>query len=60
MIAILIQLLIILLVLCVVFYIIRIAGAQFGAPPFAIQIVGLIIGLIFLLYCLKALGVHMP
>jgi hypothetical protein len=57
MIATLISLLVVLLILCVIWYIIKIAASQFGAPPFVVQILGLIIGLIFLLYCIKALGI---
>jgi hypothetical protein len=57
MIAVLIQLLVLLLVLCVVWYIIKIAAGQFGLPSVFVQIAGLIIALIFLLYALRVLGV---
>jgi hypothetical protein len=57
MVTVLINLLVVLLILSVVFYIVRLAAGQFGAPAFVVQIVGLILGLVFLLYLLRALGV---
>ena len=56
MIAVAIHLLIALLILLVVWYILKIAAAQFGMPAFVVQIAGLILALIFLLYALRALG----
>ena len=60
MIGVLIQLLIVLLVLCVVFYIVRLAAGQFGIPDIFITIVGLILGLIFILYVVNAFGLMGP
>ena len=57
MIAILIQALVVLLVLCVAFYIIRIAATHFGVPAVFVQILGLILALIFLLWVLRLAGV---
>jgi hypothetical protein len=56
MIALLIQALILLLILAIVFWIIRLAAVHFGAPAIVINIVGLILLLIFLLYFLNAMG----
>ena len=53
----LISVLIMLLVLVVFFYIIKLAAGYFGIPEPIVQIIGLIMGLIFLLYCLQAFGV---
>ena len=57
MIQVLIQLLVVLLVLCVVFWIVKLAAGQFGAPPIVVQIVGLILLLIFILYLVNAFGI---
>ena len=57
MISVLIQLLVVLIVLVVVFYIVKLAAGSFGIPPPIVQIIGLILGLIFLLYALSAFGV---
>jgi hypothetical protein len=57
MIQVLIQLLVVLLVLCVVFWIVKLAAGQFGAPPIVVQIVGLILLLIFILYLVQAFGI---
>ena len=56
----LIQLLIVLLVLCVVFYIIRLAASQFGIPDVFVTICGLILGLVFILYAVQAFGLAGP
>lgn len=53
----LIGILVALLILIVVWYIVRIAATQFGLPEAVVQIVGLILALIFLLYVLQAMGV---
>jgi heme O synthase-like polyprenyltransferase len=53
----LISLLVVLLVLVVIFYIVKIAAGNFGIPGPIVQIVGLILGLVFLLYALQAFGV---
>jgi len=56
MISALISILVVLLVLVIVFWIVKMAGAQFGAPPVVIQIIGLILLLIFLLYLFNQFG----
>lgn len=56
MIGVLINLLIVLLVLVVIYYIVKLAAGQFGIPPVILQIVGLILGLVFLLVALQAFG----
>ena len=53
----LIHVLVVLLILFVVWYVVRIAAAQFGLPTAVVQIVGLILALIFLLYVLQIMGV---
>jgi hypothetical protein len=60
MIGVLIQLLVVLLVLVVIFYIVKIAAGNFGIPAPIVQIIGLILGLIFLLYALSAFGFTQP
>ena len=57
MIQVLIQLLVVLLVLCVVFWIVKLAASQFGAPPLVVQICGIILLLVFLLYVIQAFGI---
>jgi hypothetical protein len=57
MISALIGLLVVLLVLFIVWYIFRLAATHFGLPEVMIQVVGLILALIFLLYLIQALGV---
>ena len=57
MISALIGLLVVLLVLFIVWYILRLAASHFGLPDVVIQIIGLILALIFLLYVMNALGV---
>jgi hypothetical protein len=52
----LIYLLVVLIVLVVIFYIVKLAAAHFGIPGPIVQIIGLILGLIFLLYALNAFG----
>jgi hypothetical protein len=57
----LISVLVLLLVLVIVWYIVKIAVAQFGAPPAVLQIVGLILLLIFVVAMLSMLGFgHWP
>lgn len=56
MISMLITVLVALLVLVIVFWIVKIAGEQFGAPPVVIQIIGLILLLIFLLFLFNQFG----
>jgi hypothetical protein len=56
MIAALIQVLVLLLVLAIVFYIARLVIVQFGLPPVLLQIVGLILLLILVLALLNWLG----
>jgi hypothetical protein len=53
----LIGLLVVLLVLFIVWYIVRIAAGHFGLPEPIVQIIGLILALVFLLYVLNAFGV---
>jgi hypothetical protein len=60
MISALIYLLFILLVLIIVWYVVRLVAAHFGLPAVAIQIIGLILALIFLLYALNVLGLGPP
>jgi hypothetical protein len=57
MIGVLINLLVVLLVLAVIYYIVKLAAGQFGIPPVVVQIIGLILGLIFLLFALQAFGI---
>ncbi|HJY46687.1 MAG TPA: hypothetical protein VJ301_18885 [Propionibacteriaceae bacterium] len=52
----LIQLLILLVVLAVIFYIAKLAATHFGVPPIIVQLIGLILGLVFLLAALRAFG----
>ena len=56
MIEILIQLLILFLVLAVIWYVVKLVAAHFGAPGIIIQVVGLVLFLIWLLYAVRALG----
>lgn len=58
----LISLLVCLVVLIVVFYIVRLAAGHFGLPPVVVQIIGLILALVFLLYALRLFGLmgHLP
>ena len=60
MIATLIHLLVVLLLLVIVYYILNLAAGFFGAPAPVMQIVGLILLLIFLLYVVRALGIAEP
>lgn len=60
MISTLISVLVVLLVLFIIWYVVKLAGDQFGVPPVIIQIVGLILALIFLLFILNAVGVAVP
>ena len=53
----LVHLLVVLLVLVIIFAILRLAAAQFGIPAAWVQIIGYILGLIFLIYVLSALGI---
>jgi hypothetical protein len=53
----LIQLLVTLLILVVVWYIIRLAAQHFGFGEPILTIIGLILGLLFLLYALRLLGI---
>ncbi len=57
MIAVLIQLLVLFIVLAVIYYIVSVGAGYFGVPAAIIQIIGLILGLIFLLAALSAFGV---
>ena len=54
MIAAIIQLLIVLLVLYVLFVVLKLGATAFGIPGTVVQIIGLILGLVFLLYALQA------
>jgi hypothetical protein len=56
----LIYLLVVLLVLFVVWYIVRLAAGYFQLPEPIVQIVGLILALVFLLYVLNAFGIGPP
>jgi len=55
----LIQLLVLVLVLAVLFYVARLVVAQFGGPPILLQIVGIIFALIVVLALLQLAGVPM-
>lgn len=57
MIASVIQLLVLLIVLAVVYYIVKLGAGHFGVPAVIVQMVGLILGLIFLLAALSAFGI---
>lgn len=60
MIATLITLLVVLLILFVVWYIVRFAATTFGFPNGVVEIIGMILGLIFLLYALRLFGALPP
>jgi uncharacterized membrane protein len=53
---ILIQLLILFVVLAVIWWVIRLVAAHFGAPAIIVQVAGLILFLIWLLYAVRAFG----
>jgi hypothetical protein len=55
-----IGLLVLLLVLVVVFWIVKRAGEYFGAPPIVVELAGIILALVFILACLRAVGVVVP
>lgn len=57
MIATLIQLLVLFILLAAIYYIVKIGAGHFGVPGPIIQIVGLILGLVFLLAALSAFGI---
>ena len=56
----LIYLLVALVVLVIVWYIVRLIASQFGLPEVVVQIVGLILLLVFLLYALNIFGLGPP
>jgi hypothetical protein len=56
----LIQLLVLALILVVVWWIVKLLATHFGLPPIAVQVVGAIVALIFLLYVLQVLGLGLP
>jgi hypothetical protein len=60
MIAALIHLCVVLLILLVVWWIVKIVATHFGLPAVAIQVVGAIFALIFLLYVLSLFGIVVP
>jgi len=39
----------------IIWYIVRLIATQFGFPPLIVQLVGLVIGLILLLYAIRLL-----
>jgi hypothetical protein len=51
----LITILIFVVVAVVIWYIVRLIAQQFGFPPLIVQLVGLVIGLILLLYAIRLL-----
>jgi hypothetical protein len=51
----LVTLLILVVVAIIVWYIVRLIATQFGFPPLIVQLVGLVIGLILLLYAIRIL-----
>jgi hypothetical protein len=51
----LITLLILVVVAVIIWYIVRLIATQFGFPPLIVQLVGLVIGLILLLYAIRIL-----
>jgi hypothetical protein len=53
----LVSLLVLFIVLAVIYYIVSLGAGHFGVPGTIVQIVGLILGLIFLLAALSAFGV---
>ncbi|HJY45827.1 MAG TPA: hypothetical protein VJ301_14490 [Propionibacteriaceae bacterium] len=58
----LIHILILLVVLVIVFYILKLVSVHFGLPTVAVQIIGLILALILLLYILNTFmpGLKIP
>jgi hypothetical protein len=62
MIAALIHILILLVVLVIAFYILKLVATHFGLPQVVVQIIGLILALILLLYVLNAFvpGLKIP
>jgi hypothetical protein len=51
----LVTLLIVLIVLVVVWYIVKTAATALGIPDVVVTLIGLVLGLIFLLYAIKVL-----
>ena len=58
----LIALFVVIIIAVIIWYIVKIVAAQFGFPPLMVQLVGLVIGLIVLLYALRMLlpGLRIP
>lgn len=54
----LLQLLLVLIILVVAWYIIQLGATHFGAPAILVQILGLIFLLIFLIYALQIVVPH--
>jgi hypothetical protein len=52
----LISLLVVVLILCVLWYIVKLLAAHFGAPPVVVQITGLILALVVILAVLRLIG----
>jgi hypothetical protein len=50
----LIHVLVIVVIAVVVWYVIKLLATQFGFPPLVVQLIGLILGLIVLVYALQA------
>jgi hypothetical protein len=55
----LLQILVLVLILVVLFYVARLIVAQFGGPPILLQIMGVIFALIVVLALLQLVGVPM-
>jgi hypothetical protein len=53
----LIHLLIVLIVVLVICYVVKLLATQLGLPPTVVQLVGIVLGLLFLLYVLQLFGV---
>jgi hypothetical protein len=58
----LITILVFVIIAIIVWYIVKVIAAQFGFPPMIVQLVGLVIGLILLLYVIQKVlpGLRMP
>jgi hypothetical protein len=51
----LVHVLVALVVLVIIFYIVKLAATHFGLPPVVVQLCGLILGLVLLIYLLNVL-----
>ena len=53
----LIHVLIVALILCVFWYVVHLVATHLGAPSIAVQLIGLILLLVFVLYVLRVSGI---